>query len=263
MRCSQCGYELSPEAKFCPVCGCKINNIQPAAVNVPNRNIQEAPKKSKKNIIIIILVLLLVIAGVTAAYLILSSSDNTQDEPAVTESIIDTESEKADIVVDEPDTADEKEGIVKSITDKNVQESAAKQIPVETASPNSSPSVSSSKNGGKKSYYTQKAENIEVYAEQLTNSASSQIALNNAVYDVYSEWDKLLNEVYQYLKSTLPSSEFEALKKDEAVWIKEKEAAMEEERQLWSGGSAENMAVYGVASQYTQERCYYLISLID
>lgn len=257
MKCSQCGYELSAESKFCPVCGSKVNDIQ--NINIPSNN--PKPYKSKKTIfIILILALLLIIAGTTTVYFLISSYTGDTQE-SVTEIVSDTTVEEKEIIADEIDISDEKEGIVEITTDKNALEAAAKQVPVTSAS--SSSPASGTKSGSKKSHYIQKANEIESHAEQLARSASSQADLNAVAYETFSEWDELLNDVYQYLKSTLPTSEFEALKKDEAAWINKKEAAMEEERQVWSGGSAETMSVFGVATQYTQERCYYLISLID
>ena len=86
---------------------------------------------------------------------------------------------------------------------------------------------------------------------------------NIATGDVFEKWDDLLNDVYKYLKQTMPKGEFEKLEKDEVAWIKEKEVAIESESASWRGGSAEAGIKHGVGIRYTKERCYYLISLID
>ena len=52
------------------------------------------------------------------------------------------------------------------------------------------------------------------------------------------------------------------LEKDELLWIAEKEAAIEEAAKYWEGGSGEAMVRNVTASDYTKDRCYYLISIV-
>lgn len=110
--------------------------------------------------------------------------------------------------------------------------------------------------------YIERTRQIEKNEKVLIDTAFSQYELNMATYEIYMQWDNLLNDVYQYLKTTLPYSEFSQLQEDEYAWVKEKEAASDAEYESWNGGSAAPMAVNGVLTAYTQDRCYYLISLI-
>lgn len=115
----------------------------------------------------------------------------------------------------------------------------------------------------KKSYFYQCAKEAEEYEDEMCSiSYGINLNLNNA----YQKWDALLNEVYQYLKSTKDSSTFASIEKDEIRWIKEKENAIN----TWADNY---IAVYGygtivtghslsVGISYTKERVYYLISLI-
>ena len=47
------------------------------------------------------------------------------------------------------------------------------------------------------------------------------------------------------------------------AWIAKKEKAMAEAGAQWEGGMGEPMARNMTAIEYTRERCYHLISLID
>ena len=110
--------------------------------------------------------------------------------------------------------------------------------------------------------YYNRAEAIEQYSRTYLEPAMTQHDMNRESGEVFQKWDDLLNEVYQYLKQILPSSQFEVLKKEEMTWISRKEKAMEEEEKAWSGGSGAPMAVNGVGISYTKGRCYELIEMI-
>ena len=114
-----------------------------------------------------------------------------------------------------------------------------------------------------KDAFLRRAEEIEIYSEQHYENAMSQAEINAEAYEVYSQWDALLNEVYQYLKDTLPNDRFNALKLEQIAWIQEKESAVETAAAEWSGGSGEPMARYSTAADYTMERCFRLIEMID
>lgn len=131
----------------------------------------------------------------------------------------------------------------------------------EISRPIEKPSVSDEKSA-KKDEFLQKADDIEQYSKSHFETAQTQSEINRESGIVYEKWDELLNEVYQYLKTTMPDSEFEQLKNDEFAWIKRKEKAVEEAGEEWAGGSGAPMARNTAAIQQTEERCYYLISLI-
>ena len=112
------------------------------------------------------------------------------------------------------------------------------------------------------SEYYNKAEEIEIYAQNNLDTAATQTDINLESMIVFEKWDVLLNEVYRHLKSVMPDSEFKQLEADEIKWIKEKEAAIANAVAPVKGGTAEPMARYGTGIEYTRDRCYYLISLI-
>ena len=115
----------------------------------------------------------------------------------------------------------------------------------------------------KKDRFLEDAKEIEEYADNYLMPAESQSSINSESTVVFQKWDKLLNEVYQYLKTILPENKFEQLHQDELEWIAEKENAIDEAGAEWAGGTGEIMARNMTAIQYTEERCYYLISLIN
>lgn len=73
----------------------------------------------------------------------------------------------------------------------------------------------------------------------------------------YYDWsDGLLNDLYQDIKSNLPSSDFETLKEDEKEWIAQKESKAEA---AGSNSSNYSLAYQLSVTESTIERCQYLI----
>lgn len=113
-----------------------------------------------------------------------------------------------------------------------------------------------------KSIYEGTAAELEKYAEDRMKIAATQQQMNSESANIYNRWDDLLNEIYQYLKTSMSRSEFSRLQTEQIQWIKEKEAAVEAAGKEYAGGSMEPMQKNSVAADYTRKRCYYLISLI-
>ncbi|MGN0465496.1 MAG: lysozyme inhibitor LprI family protein [Lachnospiraceae bacterium] len=73
----------------------------------------------------------------------------------------------------------------------------------------------------------------------------------------YYEWsDGLLNDLYQDIKSNLPSSDFEILKEDEKEWIAQKESEAEA---AGNNSSNYNLAYQLSITESMIDRCQYLI----
>ena len=113
-----------------------------------------------------------------------------------------------------------------------------------------------------KNVFLQKAKEIETYSTAYLDTAVSQSEINSESAVVYKKWDALLNEVYQYLKKTMSYNEFKKLQNEEFKWVEKKENAIKAAGEEWSGGTGEPMARNMAGIEYTEERCYYLISLI-
>lgn len=117
-------------------------------------------------------------------------------------------------------------------------EQAPTQQPQKTADP--TPVVVNTNNYNqklaKKEYFLNKANGIERYENDYLDTAMSQHDMNVESGNVYKKWDALLNEVYQYLKTILPASEFKSLQQDEYRWVEQKERSIEEAGAEWAGG---------------------------
>ena len=89
-----------------------------------------------------------------------------------------------------------------------------------------------------------------------------QQTMNIKSGEIYEEWDRLLNRIFEYLKETMPENEFTALQKDEQKWVTQKENAISEAGKEYEGGSMASLVMNSVGIDYTKERCEYLLSLI-
>lgn len=118
-------------------------------------------------------------------------------------------------------------------------------------------------------YYKSEADDMKNKFNERFNSlsqkqisATSQQAMNKESKEVYDAWDGLLNEIYGYLKETMPKSDFEELQRDEVSWITQKENAIQEQAKEYEGDSMAPLSMNSTGAEYTKERCEYLISLI-
>lgn len=146
--------------------------------------------------------------------------------------------------------------------DNSVEPEIENEISTEQPNQTDEPNTSSERLS-KKDLFLDKADDIEWYSETYLETAETQSEINSESSVVYKKWDALLNEVYQYLKTIMSDDEFKQLQEDEFAWVTKKEKAIEAAGAEWEGGSGEPMARNMTAIQYTEERCYYLISLIN
>jgi len=229
MFCRKCGVQVSANDKKCPSCGESLIPIE----SVQTTAAPEKPPKKGKGLVVIIVVLAIVLvasAAVLGIYIYNNSRTDAGDMGSIS------------VASEEATENDEPEEIEKEEEKEKINKTDSK--------------------GKKQREFLDAADEISAYEDDARESAETQQEINAAAYDIYTKWDNLLNEVYQYLKSTLSKEEFEKLRKDELEWIKEKEAAMDEAASKWEGGTGEPMAYYGEGAALTRERCYELIYMI-
>ena len=79
----------------------------------------------------------------------------------------------------------------------------------------------------------------------------------------YQSWDNELNKIYGLLEKKLPSSQMDALRKDEQEWItiRDMDAAHVQEYQRGSYASSDEMGKYLTLGDVTKNRTFYLIDL--
>lgn len=114
----------------------------------------------------------------------------------------------------------------------------------------------------KNAFYNTVSE-ITAYEETCYDNIIAQADMNRVSGIVYEKWDTLLNDVYRYLKRTLPDAQFRQLEADELNWIEIKSDAIEHAAAEVRGGSMEPLVRNQTAASYTKDRCLYLISLIQ
>ncbi len=87
----------------------------------------------------------------------------------------------------------------------------------------------------------------------------NQVEMNQISCDRYQVWDKQLNDLWTYLKQTLPKNEMKTLTQKQKKWIKQKEDYAKKEASDWEGGSMQTMIYCGALTKQTRERVVELM----
>lgn len=242
MICKRCGRNNPPNARHCTYCGTPLVT--------PNKKNDQKQTESVIVALIIVLVLLLVI--VTGVVIYKGNGPRNVNFAGGGGGSLPPPSFAANDAVSSQIPKDE----------DTAEDPVEKEIPAEQPKQTEQPSASNEKSA-KKDAFLDEADDIELYSQSHLETAVTQSEINIETGIVYEKWDALLNEVYQYLKTIMSDSEFKQLQEDEIAWIKEKENAIDAAGAEWEGGSVQPMVRNMTAIQYTEERCYYLISLIN
>ncbi len=256
MNCIRCGRSNPSNAKHCIYCGTLLA-VQSDMVNYSDKYKNRKQREAILVILIIILILLLVIVAGVLIYKSNRSRNVSYNDGLGNNSLYASTFSSSEVVTSEQNATYENED-----DESSAVESEEMTVPIEI--PNQTeeqPDIEDKLT--KKDMFLDKADKIEEYSQNYLDTATTQSAINNESAAVYKKWDDLLNEVYQYLKTILTESKFAQLQEDELNWISEKENAVEEAGAEWVGSNMEPMARNMTAIEYTQERCYYLISLIN
>lgn len=244
MYCTHCGAENPQEAKFCSKCGNEIINeyndlnIKPAHVTATPAN--------KSNQLTVAVIIAAVFIAVSAAAIIISAfilhaGKAHKDDETHTEYITEAPATPSPASTEYAGSQNYKPASEYSYAEP----------------------VRDTYRINKKNEFLQRAEAIEAYAAPLREIPMSQSDMNREAGIIFEKWDQLLNDVYQYLKSIMDSESFSTLRREEQNWIKEKEAAMDAAEAEVAGGSMAPLVRCSTGTEYTRDRCYYLISYID
>lgn len=125
-----------------------------------------------------------------------------------------------------------------------------------------------------KAFADKEKENFQSIAESIksySNACLSDKEIENdfcakkfEAQEVFSKWDKLLNEVYQYLKKTKSADEFNNIKQQQRKWIKDKEAkAKSVSEKPYDDRQEKEFQKYNVYIDFTAKRCEELINLVE
>lgn len=111
------------------------------------------------------------------------------------------------------------------------------------------------------------AENIKSYSNAYLSDKEIEndfCAKKFEAQEIFSKWDKLLNEVYQYLKKTKSADDFNNIKQQQRKWIKDKEAkAKAVSEKSYDDRQEQEFQKYNVYIDFTAKRCEELINLVE
>ena len=111
------------------------------------------------------------------------------------------------------------------------------------------------------------AESIKSYSKSTLSDKEIEndfCAKKFEAKEVFYKWDKLLNDVYKYLKATKSPDEFNSIKQQQRNWIKEKEAKAKSVEKVkdYDDRQEKDFNVYKVYIDFTSKRCQELIDLV-
>jgi len=89
----------------------------------------------------------------------------------------------------------------------------------------------------------------------------TQMEITAAQGEIFSEWDKLLNEIYADLKKTLPPNNMGKLREEQRDWLEYLDEKATEDALQYKGGSMDTLQYVSTQAQLTKERCYELVDL--
>lgn len=243
MICNKCGGNNPNNSKYCCHCGAEMTRRQRDSEN-------------KTLFVLLIIVIIIAIFAIAGAVIVVNKA--AKDNFSEHYNGLETQMPEHDTETSAPS----------NLNTENPKKTPIPDPPTETPEPTPKPTEKPTPKPvtpvvSEKDVFYEKAAAIQNYSEKYLETAASQHDLNRESGIVFEKWDDLLNDVYDYLKITLSKSEFEKLQKDELEWITEKENAIKKAAADWSGGSGEPYIRNTTGIYYTEERCYYLISLVD
>lgn len=207
-----------------------------------------------KRIFLILFCIFSVIGVLTLGYTLGKTSSNTtttSQEPAFSSKII----KKQDLL--EQNSSEEAK-------DNNNTEQQQINLPEENKnSQNEQILSSSSKNNttvqqnNMNEYYYERYWEIEAKVESIYDNLYITADLITASGNELAEWDTLLNEVYNYIKGTISSTEFAKLQESERNWIKQRDTNAENAANF--DGSMAELEYNSSLITQTKERILWLI----
>lgn len=113
----------------------------------------------------------------------------------------------------------------------------------------------------KKEEYIQKLDSIENGLSDLNALSATGVTSDmiEAAGKKNARWDDALNEIYNYLKTKLSTSEMDILTEKQVEWIEYRDLTAKNESLMFEGGTMERIQYPETLARLTKERCYELV----
>lgn len=89
------------------------------------------------------------------------------------------------------------------------------------------------------------------------------ISYNKKADELYSLWDRELNDIWKRLNQTLSADEMQKLYDEEMDWVAYKENAAKEAGKKYEGKDYRSFIEYQKSAEITKERVYYLLNYLE
>lgn len=111
-----------------------------------------------------------------------------------------------------------------------------------------------------KNEYIKKINHIEQKLSNLgyLNARALNFEFKEVEMEIYNNWEKALNEIYEALSQQLTTSEMAILREEQQQWNTHRELTAKKETKHESG-TLESLQYLSVMTNLTKERCYELI----
>ncbi|MCC3866710.1 lysozyme inhibitor LprI family protein [Terrisporobacter mayombei] len=205
---------------------------------------------------------------VASKFFSLATKENNEDTEAkalynqsnnLVEVLQSIEDEKYDVAIQLCDTVEKissKSSIIKDVA-KSLKEECNTLL--KKSKEDSEEEINTNTTISKKTYYLDSLNAIEENYKYAYDDFISEVELSEMLGKEYSQWDKILNEIWSVLKEQLPDEEIKGLTRNQKTWIKTKEADADFAQEEGGTGTLGLEMKADSLLQSTKERCYYLV----
>lgn len=114
---------------------------------------------------------------------------------------------------------------------------------------------------GEKEKYIKKLDDIKKSLGEFdkTLETGTQFEIGQAYGEIFTRWDKALNDIYGALDKQISSSEMDMLREEQREWIEYRDESAKKESLKYEGGTMQSLEYISTQAKITEERCYELV----